>query len=423
MPPLISPPHKINHKQKSNGADSRTNIASGAFVDIKKIIHTPSCYMYKLFCLMLPTKKLKLVFISYPDAADNSWHLYRHALKNISGYKLVWLCSDRSAVEHKIKNEADHSLNTVKVLKKNSFIGLLNFLTAKYVFHTHGTYFFTSKSSGPKIINLWHGMPIKVISYLDKKERHEVPYSDFAISTSEFYSGVMAAAFSLDKYQIIQSGLPRNDVLKSPVITKKDAFQKLDVPLSSELIFWLPTYRVSVVGDIRQDSKSTSFLSDWADGFLERLNEIAEKENLYIIVKIHPMDLLNKADKMPRHERVKIINSYDWGMMGIDLYDALSHSSGLITDISSVLIDYISTQNPIGIIETGVNSYSRSTVPGVDTSALMDSCYRISSEECMHSFLKSRASCRTNKELTRFNAAIHTKETACSLIFKKFSIN
>lgn len=392
-------------------------------MNIKRLAYYPLSSIYKILCLMAPTNKIKLVFISYPDAADNSWHLYRYIAKNLSGYKLIWLCSNPKAVENKIRAQAGITSNTVKILKKNSLIGFFNFFTAKYVFHTHGTFFFTSKSRGPTVINLWHGMPIKVISFLDNKQKHEVAYSDFTISTSEYYSGVMAKAFSLDKSQVIQSGLPRNDVLIRPIVEQKEVFHKLKLPNNSRLVFWLPTYRASVVGDIRKDSSSSSFLADWGEGFLERLNHAAKKEKLHIIIKIHPMDQLNKSPGLPIFERVKIIKSHEWEALGLDLYDALSHSSALVTDISSVLIDYISTQKPIGIIEAGINDYLRLTVPGLNTSDLMGACYKISSEEGFYSFLKNMPLCQGGEVLARLNSNNSLGETACHTILSKTLLN
>ena len=104
---------------------------------------------YSFLNLIFYKKKNKIVFISFPDATDNSWHLYKYALSNLKGYEIVWLINDDSeAIRKKILSygkEVSNNNNKITVLKRWSIKGLMAFSSARFVFHTHGTYYFIKK--------------------------------------------------------------------------------------------------------------------------------------------------------------------------------------------------------------------------------------------------------------------------------------
>jgi CDP-glycerol glycerophosphotransferase (TagB/SpsB family) len=157
-------------------------------------------------------------------------------------------------------------------------------------------------------------------------------------------------------------GLPRNDVLKKTIPNKAEICKKLHISNGDRFIIWLPTYRVSNFGDVRRDSTSDSFLDELEADFLEKLDALACDNDFYVIVKLHPMDSLNEGFEALPLSRVKLYSTGIWKGTGLDLYDVLSCSDGLVSDVSSVLIDYIVTKKPIGILKGVGNSYTRGTV-------------------------------------------------------------
>ena len=88
----------------------------------------------------------------------------------------------------------------------------------------------------------------------------------------------------------------------------------------------------------------------------------ATEEGAQIIVKLHPFDLLNDGDVHIDHESIRLLTSAQWEATGIQLYDLVAASDALITDISSVFIDYLHTGNPIGIMGFDGARYTRDTL-------------------------------------------------------------
>ncbi|WP_208608066.1 CDP-glycerol glycerophosphotransferase family protein, partial [Psychrobacter piechaudii] len=216
---------------------------------MKKIIRLAvgkSAYLaYTALNLTHMRKKDRIIFVSFPPASDNSWYLYKHALKELENFELIWLVDSNShEIKNKILSEAEKSPNhnSVKILNRWSLRGLNAFCSSKFVFHTHGSYFFIGPSIlSPTIVNLWHGMPIKAIGHLDKELKKNFTYSDYSIATSEYYRTLMAQAFGLSKNQVLPTGLPRNDILFKllSLNEKNKIIDTLKVENNDSLVVWL----------------------------------------------------------------------------------------------------------------------------------------------------------------------------------------
>lgn len=339
---------------------------------IKKAIGAMSYSSYSFLNLLFYKKKKKIVFMSFPDATDNSWHLYKYALDNLKDYEFVWLINGNSETVRKkiiaygnnISND-----NKINIIKRWSVKGLMAFSSAKFVFHTHGTYYFIKKSfNAPTIVNLWHGMPIKAIGLLDKVEDKNFCYSDYSIATSNSYRKIISNAFNLPIDKVLVTGLPRNDVLYSGISddARDKILSRLNLKTDKDIIVWLPTYRVSSFGDIRSDALNTSFLDDLDDSFLEELDVLCSQNNVKVIVKLHPMDSISEALKDLSFSNIQFYDAVAWEYLDIELYDLLSLSKGIVSDFSSVMIDCLPTDINVSFINSSREQYNRKTVISVD---------------------------------------------------------
>ena len=88
------------------------------------------------------------------------------------------------------------------------------------------------------------------------------------------------------------------------------------------------------------------------------LLELLLKEKRYLlIIKPHPMDIIDKYD-FPSSQNIKFIHNDELLKHNVQLYELLSNSDSLITDYSSVFIDYLSTQKPIAFTVGDIEDYS-----------------------------------------------------------------
>lgn len=322
---------------------------------------------YGLACRWVRPSSRRIVFFSYPDFADNSYHLYRYLAQEVAGYQLVWLthqAPDKALVARIV---ALGGANQVLVLKRWSLRGLVCFVGAHLSFHTHGTYFFVKPARRRTLVNLWHGMPIKAIAYLDGQAEVQVACSDYVLATSTYFQPIMADAFRVPLSHSLVTGLPRNDQLREVDGPRRSQLlAELGIPVVNRLIVWLPTYRVSRAGGFRQDATSEHFLDELPADFLRQLDVLAQAAGVSILIKLHPMDCLNDALPVLNLRNISLWGAQAWAQSTVDLYELLACSDALVSDVSSVAIDYLLLKKNVGVFATALQCYSRETLIDLD---------------------------------------------------------
>lgn len=226
---------------------------------------------------------------------------------------------------------------------KYSLKGLWYFLTSSKIYYTHGLYLGFSKLSEKRqlVINLWHGMPLKRVGLLDGKV--DVPDFHYVYCSSEFFAPIISKVFGVTREQLIIDILPRNKIL----LRQSDNVNlNLLVSQYNKILVWLPTYRKSNVGDIRIDGSANNNTVFGFEGLdVERLNSILQAKNYKLIVKPHPMAVVD--DHSFDLSNISIIGEEWLQDSGVTLYELLSVSNELWTDFSSVFVDYELTQKDI----------------------------------------------------------------------------
>lgn len=225
---------------------------------------------------------------------------------------------------------------TIRV-RKNSITGWLWFCFARYVFFTHPCF---TRNFPPNVVsvNVWHGMPIKKIGWLI--ENDPGTSASFTLATSPFWAEIMERAMR-PKGAVLSSGLPRNDRLFSK---RNQVFKKLGLPEDRRLLAWLPTYRKSVRGLPRTDGIESGNVFEMPDVDPEELNTFLKSRNAVLLVKPHPMAIFAGPTTL---SNLLIVNE-DWlREHSLSLYEFLGATDLLISDISSVVIDYLLLDRPI----------------------------------------------------------------------------
>lgn len=335
--------------------------------------------------------------MSFPDYSDNSFYIYRYLLRNRSNIEHVWLVKnlaikDRLMLEFKqYASTATVTGNTLRVVHRHSLSGYLHFLSSSFVFHTHGSYGFSNWAIRRNIVCLWHGMPIKCVGRLNRITPN--PFPDFGtmhIATSEFFKYIVACAFNAKPESVLVSGLPRCDALrfKDEVDTPKPKLMEiLGISPDNKLILWMPTFRTEVA-TLPANGAIRSFLDDTPKRLLTELNSACELVGCTILVKLHPNDLMEYGSSISEFSNIKLLKAMDWGSMGVRLYDLVAASDALITDVSSVLIDYMTTSKPIGILGFDKKSYTRDLAFPVEWVHSSGRVSMISDKEAVNRFLK-----------------------------------
>src|SRR5690554_3029716 len=103
---------------------------------IKRVVGYFLYLFYFILILIFLMKKKRIIFVSFPEATDNSWYLYKYALENIKNYEIVWLVENNSKkLKEKIFscNGVFKNGNRVVIAKRRSVRGLILFSNSKFV--------------------------------------------------------------------------------------------------------------------------------------------------------------------------------------------------------------------------------------------------------------------------------------------------
>jgi CDP-glycerol glycerophosphotransferase (TagB/SpsB family) len=222
-------------------------------------------------------------------------------------------------------------------VKKDSLMGWWWFCKSRYVFFTSRC-FMREFLSNVVSVNVWHGMPIKRIGWM--LEGNEGISSDYALATSPFWAEIMDRSMR-PKQPSLDCGLPRNDRLFSD---RAEVFKKLEMDPNQRLLAWLPTYRKSVRGEIRNDGIEYGNVFEMPDLDPNALNEYLRANNMILIVKPHPMAVSPSSNSF---SHLWIVDN-DWlHTRMLSLYEFLGATDAIISDISSVVVDYLLLDRPI----------------------------------------------------------------------------
>ncbi|WP_432712759.1 CDP-glycerol glycerophosphotransferase family protein [Pedobacter sp.] len=249
----------------------------------------------------------------------------------------------------------------IKVIQRNGtyFNYLLfhyRYMRSKYLFFTHGGVF-DSFPATQIATNIWHGVLYKNVGLLDGRTGVK---ADVTVGTSELTRDMFSRAFGVPAESVYLSGYPRNDLLIKANQNKKAVRQRIDPMFSKydKVIIWMPTYRKRTFIYDREDGKETGNPFYIEDFNLLYFNELLRKNNCLCIVKPHPMAI--KYSNSSPSENLLFIDDAWISQHHITLYDLVGASDILLSDVSSVMIDYLLIDQPILCISTDFEAYKNS---------------------------------------------------------------
>jgi CDP-glycerol glycerophosphotransferase (TagB/SpsB family)/tetratricopeptide (TPR) repeat protein len=226
--------------------------------------------------------------------------------------------------------------------------------SSKVVFTTFVPFKFSKEQI---CVQSWHGFPLKTLGLLDLKDEKNLGYilemiskTDIVLSYSSLYTTLFNSCFPLtyDNYAI--TGMPRNDFLfldrETSVrnLAKITRLREHDLR-KSQIIFYMPSYRVTKYRTDRQETLSIveeTFFNEEFKRFLER-------ENYFLIIKLHPFEDSKAYEMMDRSpsKRIAFVTDSELEKNFLDFYELLPAGDILITDYSSVYFDWLLLNRPI----------------------------------------------------------------------------
>ncbi len=286
------------------------------------------------FASVLP-KFNKIVLLPYPEWEDMTLALYEELSQSDNNAKIIFLVGKKDILKN-----SQNSIPKEIIFNRTSILGLFHLITSKLIFCTHGS-LFTKLPHRTKIINLWHGFGFKAVG---KIIGQKAPVCSLSVCSSNFSKPFYAEQMDINLEQVVPLGFPRNDRLINAFNEKERIKNDLNFNEFDKVVIWMPTYRSSIEGVIRKDGIQYDNPFNLEYFNTEAFFQFLKEENILCLFRAHPMAL--RFD-IPQHSHFQSTDDIWLSKNGLSLYQLLGITDLLISDVSSVITDYLLIDKPI----------------------------------------------------------------------------
>jgi CDP-glycerol glycerophosphotransferase (TagB/SpsB family) len=297
-----------------------------------------------LFCV--PGRACGKSFVDIINyAADNTLTFLNYMLRFYVGdqltiYLVIFDKNRRSSYEKYINSFQNNKLQfifwTISDDKKNKHKYIIPFVKSHYILTSDITMRFPYKLKKQIYISLNYFPAGFKSDFIWVSQCLKYPM-DYVISTSNISNWYDASMFSIPIKNFRTLGFPRNDNIINPRFSRKDLITMLNLPYKvSKIITYTPTHRDYERGVIEKRHILGYKESD------EKLQEILEKNEAVIIIRLHPGQNKECINALDTHRILNDVPNYQY-----NLYDILAHTDVLLTDYTSTYFDFLLRNKPI----------------------------------------------------------------------------
>lgn len=267
----------------------------------------------------------------------NSRYLFEYVKENLPEITPLFVINDSE-----LRNSLSSKYGKQYFIETESIQGIRQALSAGVWFTSAGLPAYgTGLHKKRLIINLWHGVPLKKIALLDPnlKKAARIYFKKIfsenytcILTTSHELIPLMARSFAVSEDKIKVWGQPRNDGL----FQKNDCREILgqlfpDLPEYTKTVLYAPTFRD--YGQVQ--------LFPFKDFDQKQLEAFLDEKNMLLFIRTHVAERGSAAPYLGK--RIRFLGNEQ----AEDVTGILNIFDCLITDYSSIYIDYLLTDKPM----------------------------------------------------------------------------
>ncbi|WP_251392335.1 CDP-glycerol glycerophosphotransferase family protein [Mediterraneibacter agrestimuris] len=298
------------------------------------------------------------------DYTDNAKALFEYMIREgyNQDYQMIWLVHEPHDFPeinkfHNVKAISYEWPKTGNLIQKIRYFYHLR--TAKYLFFTDAMYWTRFCTEEQIRVNLWHGNGFKA-----KKNKNGAAldaYFDYTTVSGPLYLKLHEKYLGCSINKIFDTGLAKEDLLFMP--PEKGLDEILGIPKAGKYIFWLPTFRVTVqelqsLNEYEIESETgLPVLTTMAR--VEELNSLLRELDIFLIIKLHPVQENSVVTKLDL-SNIRVLTHIDISQTSYQINNLLAVSDALISDFSSVAVDYILRDKPLAFVLEDEELYKKS---------------------------------------------------------------
>lgn len=267
----------------------------------------------------------------------NSRYLFEYVKENLPEITPLFVINDPE-----LRNSLSSKYGKQYFIETENIQGIRQALSAGVWFTSAGLPAYgTGLHKKRLIINLWHGVPLKKIALLDPnlKKAARIYFKKIfsenytcILTTSHELIPLMSRSFAVSEDKIKVWGQPRNDGL----FQKNDCHEILgqlfpDLPEYTKTVLYAPTFRD--YGQVQ--------LFPFKDFDQKQLEAFLDEKNMLLFIRTHVAEQGSAAPYLGK--RIRFLGNEQ----AEDVTGILNIFDCLITDYSSIYIDYLLTDKPM----------------------------------------------------------------------------
>lgn len=321
---------------------SRKGSKDFLYVSIHRLIEGVFIFFIKTFYSI---DESMIILKSMPDYSDNARALCEYMVRNgyTNKYKIYFIVSNLDYCRNRIEG--------VTFISSKSNLGCFHFsylrliFTAKYLLSTHDLIINKRLAKkGQYIVRLWHGCGYKARM---QPERKKAKRFDAALVPGPLFVKIKAKFWNVDEKFILPIGYPRYDWIKTKDNDAQKLIDSFRMNEKTKVVMWMPTFRKYKYKQSKFNYiKITQFPIAYNIDSWKELDSCCASKNIVILVKLHPYQE-DYPIPFDSFTNIKEIKNELFEKMNIPMYKFIGITDALISDYSSIAIDYLIVDKPI----------------------------------------------------------------------------
>ncbi|MHB9335868.1 CDP-glycerol glycerophosphotransferase family protein [Fusobacterium polymorphum] len=304
--------------------------------------------IFSFLYIFIKKNKKRIIFTSTGNTKydHNSKYLFEYFLKYYPDFDVKYVINEpnlKNNLEEKIGN---YFINTNSIKGMLYSLKAYTWITSSIELPVGGIF----QRINRLVIHLGHGTPLKNIGFLEKnistlKKVYYILIKNnfsYVLSTSYDFDKIMSKFLNIPLKRIFTNGQPRLDSIFEK---KEDILNRVfKVEKNMKNILYAPTWR--------QDSETKLFpFSDFNE---KEIENFLEDNKINIFLRVHPDFETEIDEKLLKIKGIYVLNS----KVVKDISEYLSCFDLLITDYSSIFIDYLLLDKPILFLPYDFENYN-----------------------------------------------------------------
>lgn len=307
-----------------------------------------------------------IVMESEGDLSDNAFALYDYMRHNdyLNKYHVAWLVDHVGEARELQRKKPEDFPNTEfvqKVPQKVDKRWAEVLATCKWYIYDHCNLLASLvKRKEQTVIYLSHGWGYKAVK--GGFTTNDLTHYDMITVTGPIPAKGMSEYWQEPEEKAVITGYPRLDYCfqhDAKVLAKIN--QRWHFDHYKKVIFWMPTFRQSNNESLSEDYiKNQTGLPIFENkDSLQKFSDFLKKRNLLLVFKLHHL----QADLpvfQSHFDNILLVRDKDLRIMGVQLYQFVSMADAMISDYSSISIDFLLKDKPLLFTLDDYEEYDRS---------------------------------------------------------------